>query len=240
MTWNRQPPAMLVTPMVPSWDSTTPRAIASPGRRRRWRIHRRGSRAPADVEDAGQVRPRGSRRSRRSPPVGPPRRRRGSRQLHRSLGFGMTDRVVDQVRHRSGQLVRGALYREPVVVRRRAPERTPPAPARARRLPRHVLCELPHRDRVRGGGPPRRSRDSSNRSSTSPVIRSTVVRICRNAPGTSSITPSSRPSETARNPASGVRRSWDMKATSSRRLLRGPARVRGTRPASSASSPARP
>ena len=77
--------------------------------------------------------------------------------------------------------------------------------------------------RLTGGGPapcdsPALSRDSSNRSSTSALIRPTVCCIWRSAAGRSSITSSSSPSASARSPASGVRRSCDMKATSSRRL----------------------
>ena len=119
-----------------------------------------------------------------------------------SAGLGMTDRVADQVRHRAGQLVRVTVHREPIVVRRRRHlQRDTLGPGVLARLPRHVLGQLPQADRR----PPPRRRSRRQPRQLEQVVHQPGHPIHRRPhlpqrPGTSSITPSSSPSDTARRP----------------------------------------
>ena len=110
-------------------------------------------------------------------------------------------------------------YRQPVVAGWDVETQLdPPTPCVRRELAGHVVGQLDETDhrplwrRRRGRGVKARQ---LKRSPTRPLIRSTVCCIWRSAAVRSSMTPSSRPSASARRPARGVRRSCDRKATNS-------------------------
>ena len=106
-TANRQPPVTLSTAIRPSWDSTTPRAIASPSPAPSL-AERDFVAAPADVEHPGQVL------------LGDPAAavddlhpdvsvlRAPARDPDRLARVRVPDRVGHQVRDRSGEVVGGA------------------------------------------------------------------------------------------------------------------------------------
>ena len=188
--------------------------------------------APAGVEDPVQVllgdaaaavdRPRAR--------TCPSSARRPSSRTARS-GLGVPDRVADQVGHRPGQIVGRTEHREPVVVGQLDLERDACgcAPWRPTPTPRRSISSVSDTSVLRLGlaraplHPGQLEQVVDQDASSGPPCPACAAR----ARGTSSITPSSSPSASARSPASGVRRSWDMKLTSScRRASRRPARAR--------------
>ncbi len=183
------PPATFSTAIDPACASMTPLAIARPSPAPASSgVPRSGVARQPDVEDPRQVR----RRDPAAPVgdgdldaavVGAP-----GRHDDRPAARSVPDRVAHQVGHRPGQLVGVAAHGEPVVAGRHVEAQLHVAAGGVgRELAGDVVGQLDQADhrpgrhgRVADGAC---SRDSSKRSPTSPVIRSTVWRIWRSAAG---------------------------------------------------------
>ena len=210
------------TLIPPAWASMTPFAIASPSPAPRVRRARARAGSPADVEHSLQV-ARRCRRTRRSRSALSARPAARATTEDRAAGpvwrTALPTRLVKA--RDSSSLLPWTASRSPS---RRRPHRGRP---RRRRVSAILAGDVVHHldEADQGGGPRWLLRQPGVEPGqleqvvderAHPVRPSGASGAAR--PAGRSITSSSSPSASARSPASGVRRSCDMKATSSRRL----------------------